>query len=180
MRFEISNASAVYEDTEIHEHRQNTGPSQNTPGYPGTQSRGRERDDYDMDDYRPAPQPQRTLYQGTMPQDYAQNYPMTSAAFQNPSMTPAPEYVLTRGQATEVRGQVPRSEYETFPAAPAGRSATLQSPNQGQFAGQQSPQGLAPYHDPRPGQLNYPPNSAGRGFDPPPGRHAGPTDGRRR
>ena len=181
MHSELSNALAVYEDTDIHEHRQNTGPSQNPPSFPGTQSRVRERDlDYDMDDYaRPAPPPQRTLYQSTMPQDYAQNYPVSSGAFQNPSMTAASEYVLARGQ-TDGYGQVPRSaEYDMYAAATAGRGATLQSPNQGQFASQQGPQGPAAYHDPRTGQLIYPPTSAGRTFDPP-ARHTGSADGRRR
>ncbi len=108
---------------------------------------------------------------------YAQSYPVSTGAFQNPTMT-APEYVLARGQP-EGYGQVPRSaaEYEMY-AAPTGGRGTLQSPNQGQFASQQGTQ-PAPYQDPRTGQLIYPPTSAGRGFDSP-ARHPGPADGRRR
>ena len=113
-----------------------------------------------------------------MPQDYPQSYPVTTGAFQNPSMTAASEYVLTRGQP-EGYGQVPRSEYEMYAAATAGRGATLQSPNQGQFASQQGLQGPTAYQDPRTGQMIYPPTPAGRGFDQP-ARHTGPADGRRR
>ncbi len=175
----ISNVFTAYEDTEIHERRQITGPSQNPAGYPGSQTQIRERDDYDMDDYgRPALPSQRPLFQSNMPQDYPQSFPVTSGAFQNPSMTAPPEYVLARGQAPGY-GQVPRSEYEMYAAATAGRGATLQSPNQGQFAPQQGLQGAAPYQDPRTGQMIYPPASAGRGFDQT-SRHASSADGRRR
>ncbi|KAF7514407.1 hypothetical protein GJ744_000177 [Endocarpon pusillum] len=168
----------AYEDTKIHEHRQMTGPSQNPPGYPGPQRTVRgEREDYDMDDYpRPTPPPQRILYQGTMPQDYPQNYPVTTSAYQNPSMTA--EYMLSRGQP-EGHNQVPRSEYDMYPSATAGRGATLQSPNQGQFASQQGLQGPTAYQDPRTGQTIYPPTPAGRGLDQF-ARHAGSADNRRR
>ncbi|ERF70067.1 hypothetical protein EPUS_00254 [Endocarpon pusillum Z07020] len=168
----------AYEDTKIHEHRQITGPSQNPPGYPGPQSRVREREDYDMDDYpRPNPSSQRTLYQGTMPQDYPQNYPVTTSGFQSPSMTAASEYMITRGPA-EGYNQVPRSEYD-YPGATAGRGATLQSTNQVQFASQQGLQGPPAYQDPRTGQMVYPPTPAGRGLDQF-ARHTGPADNRRR
>jgi hypothetical protein len=177
--WERSNTSTAYEDTEIHERRQITGPSQNPSVYPGPQSQVRERDDYDMGDYgHPAPPPQRTLFQSTMPQDYPQNYPVTSGAFQNPSMTAPPEYVLGRGQAGGY-GQVPRSEYEMYAASTAGRGATLQSPNQGQFATQQGMQAPAPYLDPRTGQMISPPFSGGRGFEQP-SRHTNSADGRQR
>lgn len=138
----------------------------------------REIDDYDMDDYgRPAPPPQRSLFQSSMPQEYPQNYPVTSGAFQSPPMTAPPDYVLGRGQGGGY-GQVPRSEYDMYAVPTAGRGATLQAPNQGQFAPQQGLQGPTPYQDPRTGQMIYPP-TAGRGFEQP-SRHTGATDGRRR
>lgn len=157
-----------------------TGPSQNPPGYPGQPTRIRERDDYDMeDDYRrAAPQSQRTLFPSTMTQDYPQNYPVTSGAFQNPSMTAPPEYVLARGP-TDSYSQVPRSEYEMHTATGAGRGTTLQAPNQGHFASQQGLQRPAPYQDPRTGQMIFPATSAGRGFDQA-SRQTNSGDGRRR
>jgi hypothetical protein len=180
--FEMSNLLTAYEDTEIHERRQLTGPSQGASGYPGSQGRLRDpRDDYDMDDYgRAAPPPPRTLFPSSMASEYPQNYPVTSNAFQNSSMTAPPEYVLARGPP-EGFGQVPRSEYEMYAAAAAaaGRGATLQSPNQGQFASQQGLQSSAPYLDPRTGQMIYPPAPAGRGFDHT-SRHPNSADGRRR
>jgi hypothetical protein len=174
---EISNGFAAYEDTEIHERRQITGPTGNPAGYPAPPPRMRERDDYDMmDEYGRQPPPsQRTFLQGNMQPDYMQNYPVTSGPFQTTSVTAPPEYVLARGQA-EGFGQVPRSQYEMYSAGAAGRGVTLQSPNQGQFASQQGMQSPPPYMDPRTGQMVYPP--AGRGFDPA-ARHPGSTDRRR-
>ena len=154
-----------------------TGPSQNLARYPDSQMR--EQDDYDMRYTRPGPPPQRALFQSNAPQDYPQNYPVTCGAFQNPSMTAPPEYVLTRGGQAEGYGQVPRSEYDIYAAPTAGRGTTTQSQNQGQFATQQGLQGPAPYQDPRTGQMIYPPTSAGRGFDQS-ARHTGSADGRRR
>ena len=140
----------------------------------------RERDDYDMDDYgRAAPPPQRTLFPTSMAPEYQPSYPVTSAPFQNPSMTAPPEYVIARGQ-TDGYGQVPRSEYEMYAASAAGRGVPLQPPNPGQFASQQGLQGQATYQDPRTGQMIYPPTSAGRGFDQPSARHTNAADGRRR
>lgn len=131
-----------------------------------------------MDDYgRTVAPPPRTLFQSSMPQDYPQNYPVTSGAFQSPPVTAPPEYVLGRGQGGGY-GQVPRSEYEMYAAATAGRGAAL-PPNHGQFATQQGLQGPTPYQDPRTGQMIYPPTPAGRGFDQP-SRPTGPADGRRR
>jgi hypothetical protein len=136
------------------------------------------------DDFRrTAPPSQRTLFPSTMTQDYPQNYPVTSGAFQNPSMTAPTEYVLARGPTEGYSQQVPRSEHEMYAAAAAatgaGRGTTLQAPNQGQFASQQGLQRPAPYQDPRTGQMIYPATSAGRGFDQA-SRQTGSADGRRR
>ena len=177
-----SNHLPVYEDTEIHERRQLTGPSHSTSAFSATQPRTRDgREDY-VDEYgRPHPPLQRTVYPSSMAPDYPQSYPVTSGSFQNPPIGAQSDYILSRG-LPEGYGQVPRSsEYEMYAAAgpTAGRGATLQSPNQGQFASQQGLHGSGPYQDPRTGQIIYPPAPAGRGFDHS-SRHTNSADGRRR
>lgn len=151
--WEVSNISAVYEETDIHEHRQITGP---TSGYPGIQPQSREPDDYDMDDYNRQAQSQRSLFPVTIPPDYTQSYPATSAAFPSAPMTAPQDYMIGRGPAPGYGSvQVPRSHYEYNAVAP-GRSESLQSPNQGQFASQAGMQAPGPYQDPRTGQIIYP------------------------
>jgi hypothetical protein len=171
------NSVPAYADTEIHERRQITGPTQTQPAYSGSQGRRRERDEYDVDDYgRPIAPQQRSLFQSSMTQDYPSNYPATTGGFQNPSMVAPSDYVLARGQAADY-GQVPRSEYDMYAAANPGRGAPIQAPPQGQFAGQQSMPSAAPYRDPRTGQMIYPTAAAGRSYEQPP-RHTSSADGR--
>jgi hypothetical protein len=177
---EVSNDFTAYGDSDRRQppgygdldRRQPPGPSPNISQYPSYPSRGaRVPDDHDMDDYS-RPQPPRTLFPVTHPQDYLPHYPVTTGAFSNLPMA-APEYGLGRGRVDPY--SVPRSEYDMYAA---GRGATIQSPNQGQFAAQQGIPSAAPYQDPRTGQIIYPPTSAGRGYDQL-ARHPGAADGRR-
>lgn len=167
-RNRVRGVRPAYGDTAMHERPQVTNPNQNAPVY--TTGRTSDYDEYG----RAGPPPPRTLFPSSMTPEY-QNYPVTSSALSPTSMTATPGYVLGRGQAEGYSSQIPRSEYESYPPT-AGRGATLQPPNQGQFAAQQGSQGSGSYQDPRTGQIVYPSATTGRGFDPS-GRYA---DGRRR
>jgi hypothetical protein len=143
--------------------RQPPGPSPNIPMYPPYPSRERPREE-EMEDFaRPGPARPGTLFPNQP--DYPQ-YPVTSGAFPNLPMAPAVDYGLGRGRGDPF--SVPRSEYESHPA---GRSATIQSLNQGQYPGQPGITSPTPYQDPRTGQIIYPPTSGGRGYGAADGRH---------